>query len=47
MTVFMIVVGVPYVLSRFYIVVASFLSLRHVPTGIYERVTWAQYIPHL
>jgi hypothetical protein len=36
-----------YLLSRFYIVVEAFVSLRRVPVGAYDRVTWAQYIPHL
>lgn len=36
-----------YTLARVFIVVESFISLRHVPTGVYSGVTWAQYIPHL
>ncbi|KAI1622401.1 hypothetical protein EDD37DRAFT_651679 [Exophiala viscosa] len=35
-----------YVLSRLYIVVEAFISLRRVPVGVYETTTWAQYIPH-
>lgn len=35
-----------YIFSRLYIVVESFVSLRRVPIGVYETVTWAQYIPH-
>ena len=36
-----------YTLARVFIVVESFISLRHVATGVYSGVTWAQYIPHL
>jgi hypothetical protein len=36
-----------YVFGRFYIVIESFVSLRRVPVGVYEEVTWTQYIPHL
>ena len=36
-----------YTLARVFIVVESFISLRHVPIGVYSGVTWAQYIPHL
>ncbi|KAH7375665.1 hypothetical protein B0T11DRAFT_270732 [Plectosphaerella cucumerina] len=33
--------------ARVFIVVESFLSLRMVPVGVYEGITWADYIPHL
>lgn len=36
-----------YLFARVYIVVESFLSLRHVPAGVYENVSWAQYLPHM
>ena len=36
-----------YGFSRIYIVAESFLSLRHVPIGVYQDVSWAQYIPHM
>jgi hypothetical protein len=36
-----------YVLARLFIVVESFLSLRMVPVGVYDGITWADYIPHL
>ena len=36
-----------YLLSRIYIVVESFISLRHVPVGVYVGVGWSRYIPHL
>lgn len=35
-----------FLLSRLYIVVETFISLRHVPTGIYRTVPWTNYIPH-
>ena len=38
---------VPYVLSRIYIVVESFIGLRHVPIGVYAAVPWVQAIPHV
>ena len=36
-----------YTLSRFYIVVESFISLRHVPIGVYAAIPWVQDIPHI
>ena len=36
-----------YALSRIYIVVESFVSLRHVPIGVYAAVPWVQAIPHI
>ena len=36
-----------YIFARGYIVAESFLDLRHVPVGVYQDVSWAQYIPHL
>ena len=36
-----------YALSRIYIVVESFISLRHVPIGVYAVVPWVQDIPHI
>jgi hypothetical protein len=35
-----------YLLSRFYIVVESFRSVKHLPIGVYAAVPWANYIPH-
>jgi hypothetical protein len=42
------IIGAIYFLSRFYIVVESFISLRHVPIGVYEtsNVTITNYIHH-
>ena len=36
-----------YALSRIYIVVESFISLRHVPIGVYAAILWVQDIPHI
>lgn len=36
-----------YALSRIYIVVESFISLRHVPIGVYAVTPWVQDIPHI
>ena len=36
-----------YALARVYIVVEAIISLRRVPVGVYEQVSWSQYIPHL
>ena len=41
------VLSVPYALSRFYLVVESLISLRHVPIGVYAAVPWVQAIPHV
>ena len=39
--------SIPYALSRIYIVVESFISLRRVPIGVYAAVPWVQAIPHV
>lgn len=36
-----------YIFARIFIVVESFLSLRHVPMGVYVQTDWSKYIPHL
>lgn len=36
-----------FLLSRFYIIVETFISLRHVQLGVYQTVQWTNYIPHL
>ncbi|KAL8920352.1 MAG: hypothetical protein Q9208_006323 [Pyrenodesmia sp. 3 TL-2023] len=40
-------IAVFYLLCRLFITVESFLSLRHVPIGVYAGVGWSKYIPHL
>ncbi|MCJ1265909.1 hypothetical protein MMC22_005791 [Lobaria immixta] len=42
------VLNIPFfLLSRVYIIVETFISLRRVPLGVYATVDWAEYIPHL
>lgn len=36
-----------YIFARVFIIVESFISLRHVPKGVYTDVGWSKYIPHL
>ena len=36
-----------YILCRLFIVVESFISLRHVPIGVFWMPPWLQMIPHL
>ncbi|KAL8809114.1 MAG: hypothetical protein Q9200_003705 [Gallowayella weberi] len=36
-----------YFFSRVFIIVESFISLRHVPIGVYTDVGWSKYIPHM
>ena len=36
-----------FALSRVYIIIETFISLRHVPLGVYQTVQWTNYIPHL
>ncbi|KAL8776849.1 MAG: hypothetical protein Q9213_008110 [Squamulea squamosa] len=43
----LLMIGFLYVFSRVFIIVESFISLRHVPVGVYTDVGWSKYIPHL
>ena len=36
-----------YLFARIFIILESFLSIRHVPISVYSDVTWSKYIPHL
>lgn len=36
-----------YAVARIFLVLESFLSLRHVPIGVYAAVPWVQNIPHI
>ena len=36
-----------YMLSRVYLLVESFISLRHVPIGVFATLNWVQNIPHI
>ena len=43
-----VLAGSLYMSARIFIVVESFMSLRHVPIGVYEGgLGWSKYIPHL
>ena len=33
--------------SRLFLIVESFISLRHVPIGVYATIPWVQNIPHV
>ncbi|EUC31238.1 hypothetical protein COCCADRAFT_38653 [Bipolaris zeicola 26-R-13] len=39
--------GVSYIVSRAYIVIEAFVSIREVPRGVYKTPTWSQVFPHL
>ncbi|KAF8861532.1 hypothetical protein BDZ45DRAFT_586806, partial [Acephala macrosclerotiorum] len=41
------ILALAYILSRFYIVIEAFISLRHVPIGAYATIPWSQNIPHI
>ena len=36
-----------YLVSRVYLLVESFFSLRELPEGAFETVDWSRYIPHI
>ena len=36
-----------YIFSRVYLVVESFISLRHLPIGVFAAVPWVQVILHI
>ena len=42
-----IALSVLYILSRFYIVIEAFVSLRHVPIGVFAAVPWVEAMPHV
>lgn len=42
------IVNFPFwILSRIYIIIETFISLRRVQLGVYQTVEWTEYIPHL
>ncbi|KAL8704170.1 MAG: hypothetical protein Q9201_002668 [Fulgogasparrea decipioides] len=42
------VLNIPlFTLSRIFIIVETFISLRHVHKGVYRTVDWTDYIPHI
>lgn len=42
-----ILCGVSYIVSRAYLVVEAFLSIRKVPKDVYQTPSWSQIFPHL
>jgi hypothetical protein len=36
-----------YIFARIFVIIESFISIRHVPIGVYADPSWARYIPHL
>jgi hypothetical protein len=36
-----------YFTARLYLLIEAFVGLRQVPTGVYEQVQWASFIPHV
>ena len=44
---FILLLFLCYAAARLYLVVESFISLRHVPIGVYAAVPWVQNIPHV
>ena len=42
------IVNIPFfIASRIYIIIETFISLRHVQWGVYATVNWTDYIPHI
>jgi hypothetical protein len=39
--------GLVYVFARIFLVIEFFISLRHVPIGLYAAVPWSNFIPHI
>jgi len=46
-TLLCILCGASYIVSRAYIVVEAFVSIRSVPKGVYDTPAWSQVFPHL
>lgn len=46
-TLLCILCGVSYIMSRAYLVIEAFVSIREVPTGVYDTPSWSQVFPHL
>ena len=40
-------IALAYVLARAYLVVECFISLSHMPAGVYNVPDWAAYFPHI
>ena len=46
-TLLCILCGVSYIVSRAYLVVEAFVSIRRVPSDVYKTPAWSQVFPHL
>lgn len=46
-TLLCVLCGVSYVVSRAYLVIEAFVSIRRVPADAYETPAWSQVIPHM
>ena len=45
---FLSVICLPFYLgARVFLIVEALISLRRVPEGVYESISWAQFIPHI
>ena len=44
---FLVVLAIFFGFSRIYVVTEAFMSLHHVPIGVYSAVPWTQSIPHI
>lgn len=44
---FVVVLLVPYLLGRLYLVTESFISVRSLPHGAYDTVAWVNFVPHV
>ena len=40
-------VALAYMLARAYLVIECFISLSHLPAGVYDVPRWASYFPHI
>lgn len=39
--------GIPYILTRFMLLVMAFMSLRSLPPEAYQTVRWTTFIPYI
>jgi hypothetical protein len=42
-----ILLVLPYTFARLILIILAFLSLRSMPSGVYETIQWTQYLPHI
>lgn len=42
-----IVLPVSYALMRLFLIAEMFISLRRVPSEVYQQISWVDFIPHL